>query len=405
MTIDLHKLDRIKDFDLAIAALEGFVEELTSELITTPEGKAYLKAYPQMRDYIGSWIDHLLYFGYTYESATLPSLTVSQVETILTQIFPNKISLLDPAEAETTIPELQAFWQWLAREYQHPHASAIVDFLTEIQPQYLQIMNDPQNFGIAKSFLASGMAAGFDMTSEAGISQFQEQHNQSANSEDPDLDIDSLIGDLTVMGSSLLSQTEQAELENTLQELASEVLSAFPSEIPSAREFQQQLQGERIKKLAPKTPELPQKAIALPKIEQKQGIFIFKVSWHQIWRRIAISSDLTLWDLSQLILRSVDFDSDHLDMFSYKNPVGKTVRIVHPYMDESPCTEEVEIGALPLQVGSVMEYLFDFGDNWEFQLELEEIRSDARPDYGEIIASHGEAPPQYPDWDEDWQAI
>jgi hypothetical protein len=143
-----------------------------------------------------------------------------------------------------------------------------------------------------------------------------------------------------------------------------------------------------------------QKIIELPKIDSIQGVCIFKVSWQQIWRRIAISSDLTLWDLSQLILQSVDFDCDHLDMFSYKNQLGRTMQVVHPYMNDSPSTDEVKIADLPLAVGSVMEYLFDFGDNWEFQLQLEEIKSDLRPKYGEIIASEGKAPEQYPDWEE-----
>ena len=149
-----------------------------------------------------------------------------------------------------------------------------------------------------------------------------------------------------------------------------------------------------------------QKAIALPKIKSTAGVYIFKVIWHQIWRRVAISSEMTLWNLSQLILRSVDFDADHLDRFSYKNQLGKTINISHPYLEESPNTEEVKIGDLPLEVGSIMEYLFDFGDCWEFQLQLEEIKPDVRADYSEVIASHGEAPPQYPDWgEEDWEAI
>jgi hypothetical protein len=60
----------------------------------------------------------------------------------------------------------------------------------------------------------------------------------------------------------------------------------------------------------------------------------------------------------------------------------------------------VKIADLPLAVGSVMEYLFDFGDNWEFQLQLEEIKPDLPPGYSEIIASEGKAPEQYPDWEE-----
>jgi hypothetical protein len=143
-----------------------------------------------------------------------------------------------------------------------------------------------------------------------------------------------------------------------------------------------------------------QKIIELPQVDSINGIYVFKVSWQQIWRRIAIASDMTLWDLSQLILLSVNFDCDHLDMFSYKNQLGRTVQVVHPYLNESPSTDEVKIADLPLEVGSVMEYLFDFGDNWEFQLQLEEIKSDLRPGYGEIIASEGKAPEQYPNWEE-----
>ena len=92
-------------------------------------------------------------------------------------------------------------------------------------------------------------------------------------------------------------------------------------------------------------------------------------------------------------------------MFSYKDRLGKTVKIVHPDMNESPSTTEVKIGSLPLEIGSAIEYLFDFGDNWEFQLELESIKPDSSPNFNKIVASHGEAPPQYPDWDEDWEAI
>jgi hypothetical protein len=655
MSVNLHQLDQIQDYDRAIAALDEFVEELVREFVASIEGKAFLQAHPSMTEYVGSWIDHLLYFGYAYESVTLPQMTQSNVEVIVTQIFPNKISLLDPAEANTTIPELMAFWQFLKREYQHPQAHRIIKFLKQLQPKFPRMMNDPQNFGIAKSFLMSGMAAGFDMTNEEEIEKFQQQHNQeltAANSSGNSPNIASLFNNLAATEGEIHSPG-WTEMEQMLQELTTEVLAEFIEEVPSAQEFQQQLQGKIASKLVQSVPDLSsqeisilqqsitkttpgtilqdfqtlldfigqegiavggkrnliplkslaqinqqlaepiqtdlqrpqqksyptinglylllratgmgkvlqqgkktqlmldpmmldnwqqmnlterylnlleawlvianeemlgergymtegtrclqywsrmpakgekfqnyqtqqnlkyypgfhnlalmklfglveasygkpevgkgwrvksvkqtawgkallqaafkgwtypemmwdddepldiqfgllqpvlqpyfpqwQKIIELPKIESSTGVYIFKVSWHQIWRRIAISSDMTLWDLSQLILQSVDFDSDHLDMFSYKNQLGRVVQIVHPYMDGSPSTDELKIADLSLAVGSVMEYLFDFGDNWEFQLQLEEIKSDLRPGYGEIIASKGKAPEQYPDWEE-----
>ena len=150
--------------------------------------------------------------------------------------------------------------------------------------------------------------------------------------------------------------------------------------------------------LQPYFPQWQQKIELL--VESLTGIYVFKVSWHQIWRRIAISNDMTFWDLSQLILQSVDFDSDHLDMFIYKNRMGKTLEIAHPFLNEPSATDKTKIADLALHVGSTLEYVFDFGDNWEFQLEVESVDPNVRPNYGEIIGSKGKAPQQYPDWDE-----
>ena len=121
MTVNLYRLDSIKDYDEAIKALEDYVAQLVEEFVEAPEGNTYLEAHPEMKEYVGSWIDHLLYFGYAYESVTLSHMTKNNVEIIVTQLFPSKISLLDPDEADTTIPEFIAFWQFHKREYKHPN--------------------------------------------------------------------------------------------------------------------------------------------------------------------------------------------------------------------------------------------------------------------------------------------
>ena len=148
-----------------------------------------------------------------------------------------------------------------------------------------------------------------------------------------------------------------------------------------------------------------QNIFSLPEPEICSGVYTFKVSLGKIWRRIAISSQMTLGTLSNLILQSVNFDCDHLDMFRYKNPLGRTIEITHPYADGSPSTDEVSIGELSLKEGATMTYIFDFGDWWEFDLKLETIDPDEkRTDYGAIIESKGSAPEQYPNWeDEDWE--
>jgi hypothetical protein len=138
---------------------------------------------------------------------------------------------------------------------------------------------------------------------------------------------------------------------------------------------------------------------------------IFKVSRDKMWRKLAIAGDANLYDLSLLILKSVNFDNDHLHCFTYQNEAGQKVEIYHPYYEggffdrgpEMPPSDEVKIGEIPFKVGDKMEYLFDFGDNWEFTVQLESLEPlNAKPNkgtpVGEILASRGKAPEQYPDW-------
>ncbi|MEM9273683.1 MAG: plasmid pRiA4b ORF-3 family protein [Cyanobacteria bacterium P01_F01_bin.143] len=162
--------------------------------------------------------------------------------------------------------------------------------------------------------------------------------------------------------------------------------------------------GELHPILQPYFPEW-QNIFTLSQTEKISGIYTFKVSVGEIWRRIAISSQMTLDTLSRLILESVDFDSDHLDMFRYKNQLGCTAEISHPYASGYPSTDEICIADLLLKEGDIMTYIFDFGDWWEFDLQLETIAdNDLGADYGAVIESKGEAPAQYPDWEEeDWE--
>ena len=143
--------------------------------------------------------------------------------------------------------------------------------------------------------------------------------------------------------------------------------------------------------------------LSLPEDAPGDGLYIFKVSLDaKTWRRLAIPATLTLDSLSDAILRAFDFDNDHLYEFSYRNRFGKLARVHHPYTEESPSTAETAIGEIPLRSGAAMEYLFDFGDMWRFDVKLEGINpADARVKKPKILEKRGQSPPQYPNLDED----
>ena len=130
----------------------------------------------------------------------------------------------------------------------------------------------------------------------------------------------------------------------------------------------------------------------------RDGAHIFKVSLGRIWRRMAIPADQTLDALASTILDSVEFDHDHLYQFSYQNPFGALEQVYHPYMDEGPWASEVLVGDVPLRIGQTMTYLFDFGDQWEFDVTLEQVDPKMDIDEPVILESHGEPPEQYPVW-------
>ena len=116
-------------------------------------------------------------YGYQYEGQSMAEMTVGDVETIVTELFPRKISLLSPQQADDVIPELLAFWKYLDREFHLPQANAVLEFLRDVEPDFPGIMNDPANFGMAKSFFTAGRDAGFDMTTKEGANAFMLVYN------------------------------------------------------------------------------------------------------------------------------------------------------------------------------------------------------------------------------------
>ncbi|WP_260446180.1 MULTISPECIES: plasmid pRiA4b ORF-3 family protein [unclassified Nostoc] len=69
-------------------------------------------------------------------------------------------------------------------------------------------------------------------------------------------------------------------------------------------------------------------------------------------------------------------------------------------METPPFADQVQIGDVSLEPGGKMTYLYDFGDNWKFDVQLEAINPpDNKIKKPKILEVHGNAPQQY--WSED----
>jgi len=134
----------------------------------------------------------------------------------------------------------------------------------------------------------------------------------------------------------------------------------------------------------------------------RTGVFIFKISLHKAWRKIAIHHSATLYDLANVILQAFNFDNDHLHTFSFLDTSGQKRKYQHPacsYADYF--SDEIILSELPLSIKGSMKFIFDFGDWWEFNILLEKVDSNYKINNAkaELLDGKGEPPEQYQDWD------
>jgi hypothetical protein len=174
MAFDIYALDNLDDYDEQ--AFYAYHDKLLELFFEAPEGKALLQTWPGA----GFWSHALLEYGMNYTGVTLTRMGAGHVNELLTEVFPRKISLGAPEDADHALPEMIAFWEYLRREYRLAKADEVLQCLREAQPaEFRRWMNDSSRFGMAKSFFVMGQQAGFDMTTEEGNAAFMQHYNEN----------------------------------------------------------------------------------------------------------------------------------------------------------------------------------------------------------------------------------
>lgn len=104
----------------------------------------------------------------------------NDVDELLTDLFPQKITLIEPEEADFGLPAMIAFWEFLKREFQLENADEILDYLRSVKPEkFRSWMNDSSRFGIGKLFMMIGQSSGFDMTNPDDVDLFNHLYNSN----------------------------------------------------------------------------------------------------------------------------------------------------------------------------------------------------------------------------------
>lgn len=131
----------------------------------------------------------------------------------------------------------------------------------------------------------------------------------------------------------------------------------------------------------------------------KKGTYVLKVSLDKnLWRKLKVSHNTTFHELHLMIQLAFDFDNDHMYAFytgtSYSN--GKEFYSANP-LGESDEYEDLTIEDAEIYKGQQFVYLFDFGDMWEFKIQVMDFIENEEAD-PQIIERKGKSPQQYPDW-------
>lgn len=128
-----------------------------------------------------------------------------------------------------------------------------------------------------------------------------------------------------------------------------------------------------------------------------KGNYIFKVSLSgKVWRKIKLSHNHTLYDLHMEIQNAFHFDDDHLYTFFMEGKRSSKNNFHSDMCGEGPYVDHAVIGELGLYKGKRILYLFDYGDMWQFMINVVEINENEEEiSIPEIIEIKGEAPKQY----------
>jgi hypothetical protein len=145
---------------------------LMEQFAASPEGQAITQTGTEL-----GWAGAMIHYAITYSGVTPATMTTSDLEEVVFGLFPRKV-ITERGDGAEIIQELRAFWHFLERVYQLPQARQMLARLTPQATRRLEReLQEPANFGMAKSFVLMGKEAGFDMESPEGMQSWVAAYN------------------------------------------------------------------------------------------------------------------------------------------------------------------------------------------------------------------------------------
>jgi hypothetical protein len=127
----------------------------------------------------------------------------------------------------------------------------------------------------------------------------------------------------------------------------------------------------------------------------------------KVSRSVILLGNQSLYNLAESIVDAFGFNFDHSFGFFDNLNRWPDSKIKYELFADMPDAKEESHGSKSVKktkvqqvfnkVGNKILFLFDYGDNWEFILQLEKIQEpDIKKSYPILLESVGKAPEQYP---------
>lgn len=131
-----------------------------------------------------------------------------------------------------------------------------------------------------------------------------------------------------------------------------------------------------------------------------------------VWRNVVILGSQNLYSFAEGIVGAFGFDFDHAFGFFDNLKSWTKSEVKYELFANMPDSREEAPNSISVQKTNIeqvfkskddkMLFLFDYGDNWEFIVKLENIIvPDFKKSYPLVTEASGKAPKQYPPLEED----
>jgi Plasmid pRiA4b ORF-3-like protein len=127
-----------------------------------------------------------------------------------------------------------------------------------------------------------------------------------------------------------------------------------------------------------------------------------------IRRRVVVRADQKLMDVHRVLQEAYEWADDHLYAFWLSGRFWdrQSREYTVPFeLEPHQRSASTRLSRLGLERGQKLAYVFDFGDEWRVVLTIAAIEAADDGRYPRVIERQGDAPPQYPYYEEELNEV